>query len=802
MKILYSWLKEFIDTRLSAADIPDALTMAGVEVSSCRFLGEGLDNVVVAKILSQVQHPNADKLTLCRVSDGSREYGIVCGARNMKPGDIVALARTGATLPNGVEIRKTKIRGELSEGMLCSEMELRLSEESAGIMVLPPGTEVGKPVAQAIGLTDWILDVEITPNRGDCLSVLGVAREVAAITGEKVVIPAVNVQEGAFPVGEFASVAVTDADLCPRYSARVIADVDIAPSPDWMQRRLSLCGVRPINNIVDITNYLLLELGQPMHAFDLDRLAGGKIDVRRSGIARKFATLDGVTREIQPEMLLIWDADGPVAVAGVIGGQNTEVLPTTRRVLFESAHFAPASIRSTSRRLGLSTESSYRFERGVDPGGTMYAADRAVSLLSRFASFSATRGTFDVGGGKDFTRNVPFRPSRAGRMLGRECTEKECGDVFGRLGFSSRDEGKERWIVAVPPHRFDIEREIDLVEEVARIAGYDKIPATYPVSGAPDFSPDDRFVKIVEDASEFLRVKGFTQAINFSFVPEKEWERHASLLGFEPSDAMRLANPISEDMTMMRPHLLMGLLHNVSTNLRRFQSDIRLFESGKAFGKSLTAGHFEESRIAFVLYGRRHPESWSGGQADLDFFDAKAVAESLISFLGTSAVHFVPTAAKPFLAAGKAAEIIKDGETMGWLGAVRRELSAALEIPGTVYYGEIRIGVLTGSPLTAAQYKAVSKYPPVIRDIACILSDQVPVGDVLDMVSALASEIESATVFDVYAGDKIATGHKSVAIRVKLQPFDRTLTDDDVNSIHTKIVKLLENRFGGKIRTS
>jgi len=802
VKILYSWLKEFVDTRLSAAEIGDALTMAGVEVSSCRFLGEGLDNVVTAKILAQGRHPNADKLSLCRVTDGTREYPIVCGAKNMKQGDVVALARTGAKLPNGMEIKKAKIRGEASEGMLCSEMELRLSEESAGIMILPPETGLGKPLADAIGLSDWLLEVEITPNRGDCLSVLGVAREVAAITGEKVSVPEAPIRESGLPIGDFASVAVTDADLCPRYSARAIADVTIAPSPDWMQRRLSLCGVRPINNIVDITNYIFLELGQPMHAFDLDRLAGRKIDVKRSGIPRSYVTLDGAAREILPEMLLIWDGDGPVAVAGVMGGQNTEVLPTTRRVLFESAHFAPASIRWTSRRLGLSTESSYRFERGVDPGGTMYAADRAVSLLSRFASFTVARGTFDVGGGKDFSRSVPFRPARAGRILGRDCTGDECAEVFRRLEFPVRNEGEGRWSVAVPPHRFDIEREIDLVEEVARITGYDKIPTTYPESGAPEFSPDDRFVKITEDASEFLRSQGFTQAINFSFVPEKEWKQYASLLGFDPSDAMRLTNPISDDTTMMRPHLLMGMLHNVASNLRRFVEDIRLFETGKAFGKSFTDGHFEEPRLGFVLYGRRLPENWSGGQSALDLFDAKGVAESLLSFLGATPVHFVPTVAKPFLSQGKAAEILKDGETVGWLGVVRRELAAALEIPGTVFYGEIRIGAATRARPPEAQYRALSKYPPVIRDIACILSEQVPVGDVLSMVSALAEEIESATVFDIFTGEKIGQGLKSVAIRVKIQPLDRTLTDADVNSIHTKIVNLLENRFGGKIRTS
>ncbi len=802
MKILYSWLMEFIDTRLSPAEICEALTMAGVEAGGCRFLGEGLDNVVTAKILAQAQHPNADKLSLCRVTDGSREYGIVCGAKNMKAGDVVVLAKTGANLPNGMEIRKAKIRGEHSEGMLCSEMELRLSEEAAGIMILPPDTSLGIPLAEALGLADWLMEVEITPNRGDCLSVLGVAREVAAITGEKVVLPEAKYEERGLPVSGLASVKVTDADLCPRYSARVITDVKIAPSPFWMRRRLSLCGIRPINNIVDITNYLLLEAGQPMHAFDLDRLSGAAIDVRRSGIPRKYVTLDGAERDILPEMLLIWDKEGPVAVAGVMGGQNTEVLPETKRVLFESAHFNPASIRWTSRRLGLSSESSYRFERGVDPAGTMYAVDRAISLLARFSSVTVAKGAIDVGGGADFTRRLAFRPSRAGRIVGREYSDAECRNVFRNLSFPVEKKGEGTWIVTVPPHRFDLEREIDLVEEVARIHGFDRIPVTYPESGAPDFSRDDRLAEILERVSESLRVRGFTQAINFSFVSGKEWERYASILGFDREDAMRISNPISDDTTIMRPHLLMGLLHNVAMNVRRFQEDIRLFETGKAFGKSFSGSHYEEPRIGFVMHGRRFPGNWSDGQPLLDFYDAKAAAESILSILGISDSHFIPTASRPFLVAGKAADLLKGGETIGWVGAVHRELLQALEIPGPAFYGEIRFASAVAGEGKPPQYRPLPKFPPVTRDIACVLPAGVPMGDVLAMVAELDKDIESASVFDVYTGEKIGEGSKSVAFRIRIQPQERTLTDADVNSIHTKIVKLLENRFGGKIRSS
>jgi len=801
VKILHSWLKEFVDSRLSPRELQDALTMAGIEVSSCRFLGEGMEQVVTARIRTLSPHPNADKLSLCKVTDGSREYDIVCGARNMQAGDMVALARPGAKLPSGMEIGKAKIRGQSSEGMLCSEQELGMAEESPGILILPGDTPPGVPLAGAIGMDDWLLEVEVTPNRGDCLSVLGTAREVAAITGEKVVLPDARVREEGPSIRDLASVVVTDTDLCPRYSARVITGVRVGPSPLPVQRRLALCGVRPINNIVDVTNYLLLETGQPMHAFDLDRLGEFRIDVRRSGEPRRFTTLDGVSREIRPEMLLIWDGKGPVAVAGVMGGENTEVLPETRRVLFESAHFSPASIRSTSRKLSLSSESSYRFERGVDPAGTLYAADRAIFLLAESASFSVAAGAFDVGGSGDFSRKVPFRPLRARRIVGKDYSLQECAAVFERLGF--RVEGKEgdRWSVDVPPHRFDIEREIDLVEEVARLSGYDSIPTTYPESDAPEFSKDDRLVEEVEKVSEYLRTAGFCQAINFSFVSGKEWEKHAARLAFDPADAMRLSNPISEEMTIMRPHLLTGMLRNVGTNLRRFQEEIRLFEVGKAYGKSMTEGHFEEHRIGIALHGRRTPWAWKGGGEPLDFHDVKGIAESVLRLLGNGPLHFVPAADRPYLEPGRSAEILLEGKGIGWLGAVHRELLDAVEIPGTVWYAELRLLAAIAAPRVPT-FRPIPKFPPVSRDYACIFPFDIPVGDVLAMVRELSHEIEEVSVFDLYTGEKIGAGNKSVAFRVRIQPSDRTLTDVEVHSIHTKIVKLLENRFGGKIRTS
>ena len=801
MKILYSWLKEFIDTRLSPAQIQEALTMAGVEVSSCRFLGEGFENVVTAKILDKSQHPNADRLSYCRVTDGSKEYNIVCGAKNMGAGDVVALAKAGAMLPNGLEIKKATIRGCASEGMLCSEQELKLSEESAGIIILPSETPLGQPLADTLGLSDWLLEVEITPNRGDCLSVLGVARELGSITGEKVRLPEVTISENGPPIEELVSITVTNAALCPRYSARAVTGLKVTSSPEWMQRRLLACGIRPINNVVDVTNYILLELGQPMHAFDLDKLSGARIDVRVPEKQIPFTTLDGATRNIDPDMLLIWDGSAPVAVAGVMGGIDSEVTESTTRVLFESAHFDPASVRRTGRRLGLSSESSYRFERGVDPGGTMFAADLAVSLLARIASLSTAKGSIDAGGNIP-PRKIAFRPERATRIVGMDYSPEECKEIFERLSFPIDTTQAREWSVTVPTYRFDIEREIDLIEEIARLSGYEKIPTTYPESDAPEFSIDDRYADLTEKARDFLQINGFHQAVNFSFTSGKKWERLANLLGWDQADAIRIKNPISEETTLMRPSLVTGLLQSVADNARRFIEDIRLYEVGKAFGKSFEAGHFEEPRLAIILCGKRLPTAWSGGDVPVDFYDIKGIMEGLLSRLGCGPVYAVPTKKHPFLEEGKCADLIARGECIGWFGAIRRELLTEYEITSSVFYGEIRFQAATAEPLPVGIFKPLSKFPPVFRDLACVFPVEVPAGDVLALVRESATEIEEATVFDVFTGEKIGAGLKSVGMRMKLQPSDKTLTDADVNSIHTKVVDLLENRFGGKIRTT
>jgi phenylalanyl-tRNA synthetase beta chain len=501
-------------------------------------------------------------------------------------------------------------------------------------------------------------------------------------------------------------------------------------------------------------------------------------------------------------MLLIRDAEGPVAVAGVMGGANSEVVDGTTRVVFESAHFSPPSIRRTAKRLGLSSESSYRFERGVDPTGTVYAADRAVSLLSRFAAVTVARGVIDLGAENVTPRTVPFRPERATRIMGKVYAPEACLEIFGRLGFPVEDHGTGTWSVTVPTYRFDIEREIDLVEEVARLSGYDAIPTTYPESKAPEFSGDDRFVDIQERAFDFLRGRGFSQSVNFSFVASRTWERLGAFLGFDPADAVRLMNPISDETTLMRPHLLTGLLSNASDNVRRFVEDVRLYEAGKAFGKSYVEGHFEEPRLGVILCGKRLPGDWSGADAPADFFDMKGVVEPLLLHLCASPVHVVPTRLRPFFEEGKAADILRDGEVVGWFGAIRKELLASFELTGPVFYGEIRLLKATASPPPPGRYAPLPKFPPVFRDLACIFPTGVPVGDVLAMVREVSPEVDEAGVFDIFTGEKIGEGNKSVGIRVKLQSLDRTLTEAEVHSIHSKIVDLLENRFGGKIRTS
>ena len=804
MKIPFSWLKEFVSIDVDPYMVAEHLTMAGIETSSVEHLGEGLSGIVAGNIKKIEKHPHADRLSLCVVSDGREEHSVVCGAKNIIRGDTVPLALVGAKLPGGEEIRKAKIRGIASEGMLCSERELGISDNHEGIMILPDGVNAGTLITDALSLDDYLLEVEITPNRGDCLSIFGVAREISAIFEAPLIKPDVHFDEKEREIEKSVTICVEDFDLCPRYSSRVVLGLQIGPSPFWLRRRLTLCGIRPINNIVDITNYLLLEMGQPMHAFDLHHLAGRKIRVGRAGgSVSEFTTLDGVERKIDDETLLIWDGEKPVAIAGIMGGENSEVSDGTREVLFESAHFDPLSIRRSGRRLGISTESSYRFERGVDPSGTLYALDRALSLLSTFTPFKACKGHIDERGWVDGKRFVSFRPGRASEIIGLPLTAEDSRKVFQGLGFSVKDQGEDSLEVQIPSFRFDIEREIDLVEEVVRIKGYSTIPTTYPPSGSPQPSINHDFFSFLTNVTDHLSTLGFQETINYSFLSEKLYDSFRSFSPHIPEKALSLANPISEDTKVMRPTLLAGLLGNAYTNISRNQKQLKLFEIGKIFKSSLQDKGYEEVRAVGIITGRLFPDSWEEKEKYPTFSYVRGIVENLFASNGIREFQCIPALEENLYSPKESARIDINGKTAGYIGKINEKVSLLFDIHQKVYCFDIDMEALFEKKGETPTFSGISKFPSVERDISFLVNNDISVGDIIAYVRLVdASLIKKVQIFDLYRSENIGFSRKSVGIRVTYQADNRTLTEQEVNDIHKEITALVDNRFGGEVRRS
>ncbi|MFO7606422.1 MAG: phenylalanine--tRNA ligase subunit beta, partial [Desulfurivibrionaceae bacterium] len=608
MKFTVNWLKKYIDFDLSNRELADRLTMAGLEVDSVEDLYPGLDDLRVGLVKGVKPHPNADRLSLCEVDDGESVRRVVCGAPNVRAGMLTALAVPGTVMPGGFKIKPAKIRGEASEGMLCSAHELGISPDKAGIMDLPADLSPGQSLVEALELRDTLIEVDLTPNRPDCASVIGTAREVGAFVGKKVKHP------GAGDLPELSgadlpfAVEVRDFAACPRYSARMVKGVRIAPSPWWLQRLLLAVGLRPINNVVDVTNFVMLEYGQPLHAFDFIKLSGGRIVVRRAAKGEKTETLDGVERQLDEEMLLICDAERPVAVAGVMGGGNSEVSDDTVDILLESACFDPVSIRRTSRRLNLATDSSYRFERGVDPQGTVRALERAVELIVELAGGVAVPVGVDLKEGSPENSPIDLRVRRCNDLLGLDLGARQIADYLESIEIDADPVGEETLKVTPPGFRVDLEREVDLFEEVARLVGYNEIPVTLPHVPL-SFADRDPAREIRKEVAAIMTAQGYNEAINYSFVSE----RHYDMLGLAPDHSarrnVRLLNPLAEDQSIMRTMLLPGILENLKRNVNHQRPDIKLFEVGKVFHPTDSELPDEEMRLVAVISGKRNPDS-------------------------------------------------------------------------------------------------------------------------------------------------------------------------------------------------
>jgi len=808
VKISYRWLLEFVETAPPPAEVADRLVNAGIEVASVAPLVEGLSGVVVGLIEAIERElgetPAGHRNRLCRVALPDKKYSVVCGAPNAVAGLRTAFAPPGATLPGGRTITATKIRGTVSEGMLCSEQELGIGQDASGILELPPDAPLGAPLSQYLGLDDSILEIEITPNRPDALSVVGVAREVAALTGAPFRFPQVAVKEGEVEAGSLASVEILDPDLCPRYAARVITGLTVKPSPPWLAQRLRAVGLRPINNLVDVTNYVLWEMGQPLHAFDYDTIAQHKIVVRRSRPGERLTTLDGQDRALQPDMLMICDAERPVGIGGVMGGASTEVTQQTTTVFLESAYFNPASIRRTSRALGLHTDAAYRFERGADIEGLREALDRAAQLMADLGGGTVARGVIDVYPGPKPRPRISLRRARIERLIGACPSQDEVVRILQALGFAVDDSGLALQVV-VPSFRRDIVQEDDLVEEVIRVWGYDKIPSTLPRGGELKPVARQADLRIGRAIGQALTDAGLSQVVTYAFVDPGRLKA----MGWDaPESLIALQNPISVERSILRPSLAPGLLEVVALNGSRQVPDVRAFEVGQIFSPHRQEDGerpvHEELWLGIVMTSLRAPRAWHAPRDRVDIYDVKGAAELALHAAGAGAAHTAPYApgqGPRYLEQGRAAALTAGGAPVGWFGEVAQGVREAFDLPAPVFLAELSLTAVLALPGRPIRYQPLPRFPAVQRDLAIVVSSEVTAGEIEAAIRAMKLPLLSRlTLFDVYEGDQVGAGRRSLAWSLTFQAPDRTLTDAEVNDLHARIVAEIGRRFGAEVR--
>jgi phenylalanyl-tRNA synthetase beta chain len=816
MRVPYSWLRSYCDPGETPAELADRLVMTGTEVERIVVVGPAdPEGFVVGKVIAAEPHPNADRLRVCTVDTGDGERTIVCGAPNVAAGQTVAVVLPGATMPGGFKIKRAKLRGVASEGMILSAAELEIAEESDGIIVLDDGPEPGTPLGEVLPVAEPVLEIEVTPNRSDCFGVFGVAREVHAVTGADLAdepwasdAPA----DGPGEVSELASVTVEVPELCPRFTVRAFVDVEVGPSPPWLQARLSAAGQRPINNVVDITNYVMLLTAQPLHAFDLDKVPGGELTVRSARPGEKVTTLDEVERTLEEEMVLVCDRDGPTGIAGIMGGQISEVSASTTRVLLEVANWNGTNILRTSRQLGLRSEASARFEKQLHPDLCLRAQAIASKLMVELCGAKLVPGTIDVAAEIPASPTIRLRAVRVRGLLGMEIPQGDQVAYLERLGFGVKVDGDDLEATVPPARHFDVTREVDLVEEVGRLHGFERLTPTLPSTGER-FGGLSRGQQLRRRAEDTLRDLGFDQVVGWSFTDPGEFARLR--LGNEDPRArpVLLANPLSEDQSAMRTTLLGSLLDVAARNLAHGLDAVSLFESGGVYlregsaGEGPLGGSFrgerpapftEPQRFGALAVGPLVPKSWRGGGEPADFFALKAVLEALAGQLGTE-LSFEP-AEQPFLHPGKAARVRAAGEDAGWIGEVHPLVCREWDLEVAVGF-EIDAAPLLGAASHGGEtFDDMTEFPSVFQDLAVVVPEGVPAAEVESVVMAAAEKYLYATeVFDVYRGEQIGESKKSLALRLAFCASDRTLTDEDVVEMRNAIEAELE-RIGGSLR--
>ncbi len=801
MRLALDWLAEWVDLPEESL-LTERLEMGGFEDVRVEHAGPDLSAIRVGLVLERRAHPGADRLSVCRVEVGEGDpVELVCGAPNVAAGQKVAVALPGTRLPDGTMLGRAKIRGVVSNGMICSSRELGLGDEHAGILVLAPEAPIGAPLPAVIGASGGVLELGLTPNRGDAASLLGVAREVRALFGGELRLPATEPPEAGAPAEAALRICIDAPDACHRYVGRIVRKVRVGESPDWVRRRLEASGLRSINNVVDVTHLVLLELGQPLHAFDLARLAGGEIRVRMAASGEKLETLDGVVRELDPRDLVIADARQPVALAGVMGGAGSEVGPETRDVLLESAHFDPTCVRLAARRHGLRSEASYRFERGIDREGVRRAADRAARLLAELAGGEVAPGAIEVRGSSPCaTPEVRLEVARANRLLGTALSLGAMQECLERAGIRCSEEPAGTLVGAIPSHRNDLHLPEDLVEEVARLHGYDRIPATDPVAALLPSSVPPTW-ELGERARDALVTAGLCETVSFPFLAPSELAK----LRLEPEDPrghpIRIQNPIREEEPCLRTTLVPSLLALVRQNLARQAERVRLFEVSRVFlpgpPGELPA---EPLHAAGVVIAPATPRLWEASPRPPLFFELKGVAETLFRALGYD-LETTPVEPPPYLHPGAAVQIRAGGRVIGALGELHPDVAAGFEIDVACAVFEIDLGALLLASPRRPEYREVSRFPLVRRDLAFVVDRERPAGELLAAIRASGGpSLVSADIFDRYEGRGVPEGRTSLAFRLVFQRPDRTLTDDEVNAATDRVVRVLERRFDGKLR--
>lgn len=794
MLISLDWLKQYVDIKEDIPQLENALTMIGQEVEAIDIQGKHLDNVVIGQITEYGKHPNSDKLTLLKVNVGGEEdLQIVCGAPNHKLGDKVVVAKIGAVLPGDFKIKKSKIRDVESFGMLCSQVELGIGEDGDGIIILPEDAPIGEEYRKYAGLDDVIFELEITPNRPDCLSHIGIAREVAAYYGRKVKYPSYTLNEVIDSVNNYAKVRIEDKERCKRYMGRVIRNVTVAESPEWLKKRIRAMGLKPINNIVDITNFVMFEYNQPMHAFDLDKLENSTVVVRAAENGEKITTLDGVERELVNGELVIADEVKPIAIAGIIGGQATQIEAETKNVFLEVAYFTPDNIRKSAKKLGIVTDSGYRNERGLDIENLPEVIDRAAALIAEVASGEVLDEVIDKYIEKPQKFEIPLNLTKLNTFIGKKLEFDTVGKILSNLGLGIKTLSQDMLLITPPTYRTDLTRPEDLYEEVIRMYGFENIEAVMPVEDIESGLKDSK-ISVADNLKEILKEIGLHEVINYTFIPREALD----ILKIKDK-VIEISNPLSEDMVIVRPTLMYSLLANIRDNFNRNQFDLRFFEVSKVFTPAEELAN-EDLRICVAIAGRPERTLWNPKPKAYDFYTMKGYVEKLLEYMGINRYKLERSSNENFHP-GRSADIKIGNDVIGTFGEVHPDVLEAMDIKRErAYVADIDLARAEKYIKSAVKYERIVKYPEVTRDLAIVMDKDILVGNMVEDLKRVSPLIEKIEIFDVYEGEKIDADKKSVAISIVLRNKVKTLEEKEINDVVTKVLETISKKYRGEIR--